>query len=181
MIAKAVNKSVARQSAWMAMYFLLAIGLALVTPDSIMDYSWARNYTEFVAAWNPFVEHIGLWSKIPATQWLAAVLNVLAAFWIFPICFRVDTLTERMKAMRCLQRLKQLSSAIVMFVGIWFVMFSGIIGPTDRHIRSMIASQIGMGTTGAFFIMGQWMIIILLITHFFAFGKVLFEPKKTEE
>ena len=181
MIADAVNKSVARQSAWMALYFLLALGLALATPDTIMDYSWARNYTELVAAWNPFVANIGLWSKIPATEWLAAALNPLAAFWMFPLFFKVNETVERMNAVSWLGRLKMLGSAVILLVMIWFIMFSGIVGPTDRYIRSMIAFKIGMGTFGALFVMGQWMFTLIFLSQLLAFGKILFASNKTEE
>ena len=62
-------------------YLPLGILLGLFTPDDVLARPWARSYTEFMASWLPFVAEVGRWTSVPATQFIAAVMNVVAIFY----------------------------------------------------------------------------------------------------
>ena len=79
------KKETPEKPVWIAAFFAyLPIGLAMamLIPDNILDYHWARIYVDFISSWLPCVAEVGRWTKVPSTQFIAAVMNLLAMLWM---------------------------------------------------------------------------------------------------
>ena len=147
-------------------YLPFGIVIAVLTPDNILEYAFARNLTEFMAIWLPFVEEVGRWTKVPATQFIGAVMNVIAIIWsVSAIC--TQNIEENIK---WLSEMSTKKKAYLLFFGIPFligcalvVLFLVPVNPRYRRDVTIIGSSIGMGFTGSIMIAGAWFALTCVV------------------
>ena len=149
-------------------YFPLGLALALLIPDNILEYPWARTYTDFMASWLTYVAEVGRWTRVPATQFIAAVMNAAAILWSVAFVF-----VQLMHAEEMMEKLRgdTVKDKLITYLGIIplmtcvavFYFYQPISHPPRTRDLSEIGSNLGMSTYGSMFILGGWMIPALVV------------------
>ncbi len=143
-------------------HFPFGVLMALLTPDNILDYTWAHTYTNFVAELLPLVSAIGRYTKVPATQFMAALFSLVTSFyWIL---FAYVYLKYNVQgSVRYFQdrSLREKAGLVIcpFFFGsaVWIIFFDGLKnGFVDSRFTFMIGSKLAMGTYGIGLISGLW-------------------------
>lgn len=75
-------------------YLPLGILIAIFTPDDILKYNWARAFTDCISGWIPWVADVGRHTPVPATQFIAAVMNCIAILIGFGMVFMMKWYSE---------------------------------------------------------------------------------------
>jgi hypothetical protein len=163
--------------AWLAVlisYLPLGILLGVFMPDNILDNSLARGFTDMMSAIVPLVRETGRRTTVPATQFVAAVMNLVAMSGslllsiIFSCDFKsrvkmaVDYLNEKIGE-RCL-----VASCAAMFCTgffIWQTLYPYAKVLTQGDLQ-MLGSKLGMGIYGGLVIAEMWWLLPLGIFTF---------------
>ncbi len=163
--------------AWFAVlisYLLLGILLGVFTPDNILDNSLASGFTDGMSAIVPLVKETGRRTTVPATQFIAAVMNLVAMSGglllsiIFSCDFEsrvkiaADYLNEKIGE-RCLL----LSCGIALCIGafVWHTLYPYARVLTQGDLL-MLGSKSGMSIYGGFVIAVMWWLLPLGIFTF---------------
>jgi len=156
-------------------YLPLGVTVALLTPDNILDYSWARAYTDFMASWLPYVAEVGRWTKVPATQFIAAVMNLVAMLlslsMIYCSKYYLEEKIERLSKMPKKKLIYLLLICIPFFICASYVIlfFAPIANPPGQRDKTMIGSNLGMGVYGSMIIASGWIgiaaVVVIIISY----------------
>lgn len=149
-------------------YLPINILIALLTPNNILDYSWARSFADFTAQFIPLVAKIGKTAILPGLYFTAAAINLVAMIYtVISICFTL-TLDREYLINVIMTRKYSKKDKVKIFLWIpfsalafWFFLFKS-------HL--MISSKIGMGIYGSF-LFGLWYLLgISLIFNYYLYG-----------
>jgi hypothetical protein len=157
-------------------YLPIGILVGLFTPNDILTHPWARSYTDFMAKWLPYVAEVGRWTPVPATEFIAAVMNLVAIFVSISLMYvelkyYLEEILKRLNDLSKKKKILALFLYIPFFIcAAYIVLFLAPINhPPGRRDRIMIGSNLGMGIYGSLIIAGGWvaiaatiMIVILL-------------------
>lgn len=157
-------------------YLPLGVLVGLLTPDDILTHLWARCYTDFMAKWLPYVAEVGRWTPVPATQFIAAVMNLVAivvsiSVMYVELKYYLEEIIKRLNDQSKKEKILAVLLYIPFFIcAAYIVLFLAPINhPPGRRDRIMIGSNLGMGIYGSLIIAGGWvaiagviMIVILL-------------------
>lgn len=154
-------------------YLPLGILFGIFTPDNILDYSWARSFTEFMAGVIPWVADVGRHTLVPATQFIAAVMNVVAILTGFGLVFMVRGYEEEdVKNFRNLKKRDKIFITLLHFIMFFLAIYAFFLipmgDPPRRKEAIIIGSKIGMGVYGSI-VTACW----ILIGIFWRFANLL--------
>lgn len=168
-------------------YLPLGVSVALLTPDNILDYPWPRAYTNLMASWLPYVSEVGRWTKDPATQFIAAVMNLVAMLCSFSMIYSTKHyLKENIKWLSNLPTKKLIALLFVIpFIcigGFFFLLFLVPVShPPKWRDRIMLDSKIGMGIDGSLHIGAGWFCLaigLIVVISFFVLVMRRFVTKR---
>lgn len=155
-------------------YLPIGILLGLLTPNDILTHPWARSYTDLMAKWLPYVAEVGRWTPVPATQFIAAVMNLVAIFVSISLMYvelkyYLEEILKRLNDLSKKKKILALFLYIPFFIcAAYIVLFLAPINdPPGRRDRIMIGSNLGMGIYGSLIIAGGWVAIaatIMIVT-----------------
>ncbi len=172
--------------------YLLGLILSLVIPENILEYRWAKAFTEFMC-FLPFVRDVGIVTPVPATQFLAAVLHVMAiatTLYLLLIMLKYWTVHEYANAGNSVSKFKRLYLYFASYsfcpLGFYFLL---IHNPLGKHLcfsglnyrdKTMVGSMFGMGSYGNIIILGIWIfgIAIPLSTTTILIAKAVIKLRK---
>ena len=146
-------------------YLPLGLTLASFTPDNILEYRLARIFTELIESFIPFVIEVGMWTPVPATQFIAAVMNlaaisiaVLLAYYSIQE-FYVEKIVITIHASPKKQITKFILGITFFVICFYFLIYLRPIGnPPSRGDCLMINSKLGMGLYGSM-IISSWVLM----------------------
>lgn len=166
-------------------YLPLGVLLALLTPDNILDYTWARDFTNFMATWLPYVAEVGRWTKVPATKFIASVMNLVAILCSLSLIYCLQYFSE--ERLERLRKMPKKKLFFLIFVGIPFfiitsytlLFFIPVDNPPGYRDKIMIGSKLGMGFYGSIIIASCWLGIAGVIVGVISFCSLILSTNKT--
>lgn len=167
-------------------YLPLGVLIAMLTPDNILEYPWARTYTDFMASLIPYIAEVGRWTKVPATQFIAALMNLVAILISISMIYGPKyNSEENIKGFSELPIKKQvmlLISVPFCIGGFYFLLFSvPFLDPPRGRDLTIIGSKLGMGLLGSFHIAAGWLILamgVVVAVSFFMLMKRHYTVKR---
>lgn len=160
-------------------HFPFGLLMALLTPNNILDHAWAQAYTDFVAGLLPFVSAVGIYTKVPATQFMAAVFSLVTSFYsiLFAyVClrFNVQGSEKYFFERRLIDKVGIVMAPFFFGFAVWVICFDGLnIGFLDSRFRFMIGSKLGMGTYGIGLISAMWFLVSGVFCSIFFFFRLI--------
>lgn len=153
---------------WLILSYLpVTVLIAILVPYDILDYALARDYTDIMASWIPYVAEVGRWTKVPVIQFIAAVNNFVAILWIcileyIGFKYRMDLVFKAINAMPWKKKIFFFGFCIPILITMGYLgLFSvPIDDPPGRKDLIMIGSKLGMGLYGSVIIAGAWFAIL---------------------
>lgn len=160
-------------------YLPLGAVVALLTPDDILSNPLARHFTDFLSIFVPLVRETGRLTTIPATQFIAAVMNSVAICagivltigliktWHKYAAANYEWFTTYRKE----HPVKHFVVTVLFPLGLSAVFILMNVqpyqaNPTTKQ-RIMLGSKIGMGTYGSGLSICMWLGIVLAISIVF--------------
>lgn len=168
-------------------YLPLGLSVALLTPDNILNYSWAYAYTSFMASWLPYVAEVGRCTKVPATQFMAAMINLIAMLCSSLMIYvgTKDYLNDTIKWLNGLTITKTIRIFLLIpfcIGGFFFLLFLVPVNqPPSRRDTIMLDSKFGMGFDGSLHIAAGWFLMaagIMISISFLMLLKRRFSAKR---
>lgn len=145
-------------------YFPLGLFLAFFTPDNILKHQWAQAITETIAGKILYVAEVGKWTQLPATQFIAAALNVAAILW--NMAFLGITLADFSDLQKVPSRFSHKKAIFMYLCGlpvtigcIALYFYNPVAHPPSVRDSSTINTLFGMATYGSLFIMSGWLMM----------------------
>lgn len=151
----------------------LGLVLALLTSDDILSNPLARYFTDFVANFVPLVRETGRRTTVPATQFIAAVLNIWAIGCGSVFVFLFMEVSEKVYS-ESINLHKNFSKefpvkyfSLVVLIPLFCLSFFLLmnIAPYAEGLtmkqKLMLGSKMGMGTYGAGLILSMWLMAVV--------------------
>lgn len=158
-------------------YLPTNILIALLTPNNILDYSWARSFADFTARFIPLVAEIGKTATMPELYFTAAAINLVAMIYtVISICFTLTLDREYLvNFMMTRQTSKKSKVKIFLFIPFSVLVFRFILfvsqpnEPSIMGVHLMLSSSLGMGIYGSF-LFGVWFLLgISLVFNYYLY------------